>query len=73
MALKRIDDKDGKDLVVPFYRVEIHVHRVNGIDVRDNLQLDTVFRKQDLDLSLSNTNDLLAAVGQPPIEEVNNA
>ncbi len=67
MALKRIDDKDGKDLVVPFYRVEIHIHKVGGIDVQDNLQLDTVFKKQDLDLSLENTNDLLTAAGQPPL------
>ncbi len=68
MALKRIDDKDGKDLVVPFYRVEIHVHRVDGIDVQDNLQLDTVFKKQDLDLSLENTNNLLTVAGQPSLE-----
>ncbi len=67
MALKRIDDKDGKDLKVPFYRVEIHIHKVNAIDVQDNLQLKTVFRKQDLDLSLGNTNSLLTAAGQSPL------
>ncbi len=68
MALKRIDDKDGKDLTVPFYRVEVHVHKVGEIDVQDNLKLETIFQKQDLDLSLANTNNLLTAAGQPSLE-----
>ncbi len=69
MELKRIDDKDGKDLTVPFYRVEIHVHEVTAIGVQDDLQLKTVYRKQDMDLSLSNTNSLLTAAGQPSLGE----
>lgn len=68
MALKRIDDKDGKDLVVPFYRVEIHVHLVKGIDEQDNLQLETLFKKQDMDFNLTNVNILLTAAGQPLLE-----
>ncbi len=69
MALKRIDDKDRKDLTVPFYRVEIHVHEVTAIGVQDDLQLKTVYRKQDLDLSLENMNSLLVAAGQPSLAE----
>ena len=67
MALKRIDDKSGEDLKIPFYRVEIHVHKVTSESL-DNTPQFTNISKNIVDLGELNANTVLAAAGLDLIE-----
>ena len=68
MALKRIDDVDGADLTMPYYRVQVIVTKVISEDPKGNVTKEEVLVEGALDLSLANANKAIASVGKTAIE-----
>ena len=69
MALKRIDDIDGKDLSLPYYRVQVIVRRIDEEDSQGNVTKEEVLIQGSRDVSLANANKAVTAVGKDAITE----
>ena len=68
MALKRIDDVDGADLTMPYYRVQVIVTKVISEDHKGNVIKEEVLEEGALDMSLTNANKAVVSIGKDPIK-----